>query len=181
MGHPTAYKSAEDVFNEIAKVSALYQGLTYAEIEGGDCLWPYHDHGRPSTPDRKLPAVSRSRVDFADSEIYLAIEKPLFHSGTLSRRSKALKTILPEPLLRMSPRHAEALGLEPGDRALVKTERGSFTLPVAVDAAVRDNRVFMSNHFAGRGVFELFGLEMDEVTKAPGLDGWPVQIEKDGE
>jgi hypothetical protein len=39
--------------------------------------------------------------------------------------------------------------------------------------------VLLSNHFEGKGVLGLLDYTLDPVTKAPGLDGFPVSIEKE--
>ncbi|NIS74331.1 MAG: hypothetical protein GTO08_03450, partial [Deltaproteobacteria bacterium] len=105
-------------------------------------------------------------------------EKLLFHSGTLSRKSYALRKIYPEPRLVMGARQAEKLDVREGDSVTVSTDRGSVDVPVSVDDTVRDERVFLSNNFEQKGVFSLLRYRLDPITKAPGIEGCEVRITK---
>ncbi|GBD95627.1 MAG TPA: NADH dehydrogenase (quinone) subunit G [Nitrospirae bacterium] len=176
MGYKMAYSEVEDIMDEIAEVSPLYRDLSYREIAKGNCLWPYH--GEPLRGEiHELPAMAESAGNYG-SDFYLALEKPLFHSGTLSRRSQALMKICPEPTLKISGAAAEKLGMQDGDRVKVSTSTGSSEVSVSIDESIKDNRVLLSNNFEGRGVFSLLTYKLDPVTKAPGIEGCEVEIQK---
>lgn len=176
MGYRMEYADAESIMDEIARVSPLYRELTYKEISAGDCLWPYN--GEPLRGETgEIPAVEKITREY-NAGLYLAVERLLFHSGTLSRRSSALRRIYPEPLLKISPQHAERLGLKEGDIVEVSTVKGKLRVPVSIDVSIKDNKVLLSNNFEGRGVFNLLGYKLDAVTKAPGIEGCEVKITK---
>jgi predicted molibdopterin-dependent oxidoreductase YjgC len=176
MGYDMNYSQSEDVMREMARVSPLYRELTYGEIDGGNCLWPYH--GEPLRGEiNEVPEMADVTKDF-NGDFYLALEKPLFHSGTLSRRSPALMKIYPEPTLKISFAAAEILGVSDGDRVGCSTSRGSLEAPVSIDDSIKDNRVYFSNNFSGKGVYSLMSFNMDSVTKAPGIEGCEVKIKK---
>ncbi|HDH04215.1 MAG TPA: NADH dehydrogenase (quinone) subunit G [Nitrospirae bacterium] len=177
MGYKMAYSEAEDIMDEIAEVSPLYRDLSYREIGKGNCLWPYH--GEPLRGEiHELPAMAESSSGNYGADFYLALEKPLFHSGTLSRRSPALMKICPEPTLKISSAAAEKLRLQEGDRVQVSTSVGSVEVAVSIDESIKDNKVLLSNNFEGKGVFSLLTYKLDPVTKAPGIEGCEVRIEK---
>lgn len=176
MGYQMGYSQTEDVMREMAKISPLYRELTYSEIAGGDCLWPYH--GEPLRGEiNDLPEMHEREMQYS-AGFYLSLEKPLFHSGTLSRRSPALMKIYPEPTLKISRETAGKLQLGEGDRVEISTSKGSSQAPVSIDDSIRDNRVYMSNNFEGNGVFNLMSFRVDKVTKAPGIEGCEVGIRK---
>ncbi|RJQ22792.1 MAG: 4Fe-4S dicluster domain-containing protein [Nitrospiraceae bacterium] len=176
MGYRMDYSGPEDVMEEMARVSPLYRELTYQEIGKGNCLWPYN--GEPLRGEiSKMPEAVYAARDFKE-DFYLAVERPLFHSGTLSGKSPALMRIYPEPVLKMSAKAVEKLGLKEGDRVQFFTLAGSREAFVSVDESIRDNRVYYSNNFRGNGVFSLLTFNIDKVTKAPGLDGCEVKIRK---
>ena len=176
MGYKIAYSDPEDIMDEIAEVSPLYRDLSYREIAKGNCLWPYH--GEPLRGEiHELPALAEASGNYG-ADFYLALEKPLFHSGTLSRRSQALMKICPEPTLKISGAVAEKLRLQDGDRVKVSTSTGSSEVPVSIDESIKDNRVLLSNNFKGKGLFNLLTYKLDPVTKAPGIEGCEVKIEK---
>jgi formate dehydrogenase major subunit/formate dehydrogenase alpha subunit len=176
MGYHMSYADAEDIMNEIAEVSPLYRDLSYREISRGNCLWPYH--GEPLRGKiNELPSVAESE-DTYEADFYLAPDKPLFHSGTLSRMSPSLNRISPEPALKMSDEAADKLGLGEGDRVTFSTSLGSGEARVSIDYAIRDNKVLFSNNFRDNGVYGLMNYKMDRITKAPGIEGCEVSIKK---
>ena len=178
MGQKMDYLETDDIMREMAKVSPLYADLTYDEIGKGNCLWPYH--GKPLRGEmNEVPPVVDAEKDYK-ADFYLAPEKLLFHSGTLSRKSPALMKICPEPTLKMSAASAGKLGLKEGDRVQFSTTAGSSEAPVSIDESIKDNRVFLSNNFQGRGVMDLLSFSIDKVTKATGIEGCEVEIKKHG-
>jgi formate dehydrogenase major subunit/formate dehydrogenase alpha subunit len=162
---------------EIAKVSPLYKDLTYSEIEKGNCLWPYN--GEPLRGEiEEVPVITETERDYK-ADFYLFIERPLFHSGTISRMSPALRKICPEPTLKIGSEYAEKARLKDEDMVDISTALGSLSVSVSIDTSINDNRVFLSNNFKDRGVFSLLNYSVDPVTNAPGIEGCEVVIKKD--
>ncbi len=177
MGYKMEYKDSEDIMDELAQVSPLYRDLTYKEIDRGKSIWPYHGEPLRGAEISEIPAGEEVQSGNG-ADYYLAVDRPLFHSGTLSRRSPALTKIMPEPVLRISAASAEKLGLTDGDRVNVTTSAGSSETVVVVDDSITDNRVYMGNNFKDRGACRLLNFRLDSVTKAPGIEGCGVTIEK---
>ncbi|MDP2167174.1 MAG: NADH-quinone oxidoreductase subunit NuoG [Thermodesulfovibrionales bacterium] len=178
IGLKMPYGKAADIMKEIARVSPLHAGLTYADIEGGDNLWPYK--GEPHKNWFSFPELSADAFTSpAEEGLCLMLEKPLFHSGTLSRKSPALNSISPEAVLRLSPATASGLNLKDGDFAKVSTEKGSLSLKVKIDRGIDGPAAFVSNNFEGRGLFSLTGYRLDPVTKSPLTEGRQISIEKE--
>ncbi|MEW6599746.1 MAG: NADH-quinone oxidoreductase subunit NuoG [Nitrospirota bacterium] len=176
MGYKMSYSDSEDVMEEIARVSPLYRDLTYREISKGNSLWPYH--GEPLRGEiHKLPVMVDSKGEYR-ADLYISLEKPLFHSGTLSRRSPALIKICPQPTLKINGTAAAKLGLNEGDMVRISTAAGSSEMPVSIDDTIKDNKVLMGNNFEGKGVFNLITYKLDPVTMAPGIEGCEVTIVK---
>lgn len=176
MGYEMYYSDAEEIMREIAKVSPLYRELTYEEIGKGGSLWPYN--GEPLRGEvKEIPMMAKESRDYK-ADFYLALERPLFHSGTLSRKSSALRKICPEPTLKISPQHAQKLGLKEGDKVNISTAHSNINIPVSIDGSIKDNKVLLSNNFEGKGVFNLLSYSFDEITKAPAIEGCEVIIKK---
>lgn len=179
MNIPMNYSSAEEILSEISKVSPLYRDLTYEEIEKGDALWPYKGEPlRGRFEEITLKNISSLKPRISDGKLYIIIEKPLFHSGTLSRRSSALKSIYPEAVVRINPITSEKLGLNSEDIVSISTEFGNLKLPVVFDATVDESAVMLTNNFEDNGAFSLLGYSLDPITKVPGIEGWEVTIQK---
>ena len=176
MGCAMNYAETEDVMREIARVSPLYRDLTYNEIAQGNCLWPYH--GEPLRGEvNEVPEMHDVDREY-NADFYLSVEKPLFHSGTLSRRSEALMKIYSEPMLKIGETAASKLGLKDGDKVQFTTSSGSMEAPVAIDDSIKNNRVYYSNNFRSGGVFSVMKFNIDKVTNAPGIEGCEVRIKK---
>jgi NADH-quinone oxidoreductase chain G len=176
MGYKMDYSDPEDIMDEIARVSPLYRDLTYREISRGSCLWPYH--GEPLRGEvHEMPALVETVTEY-NADFYLAPEKLLFHSGSLSRRAPALMKICPEPVLKVGVSTAEKIGLNEGDRVKLATSTGSCEVAVSIDESIRDNKVLLSNNFRDTGVYSLLNFQIDNITKAPGLEGCEVEIKK---
>jgi NADH-quinone oxidoreductase chain G len=176
MRYDLKYGDAEEIMDEIANVSPLYRDLTYKEIGRGMCIWPYH--GEPLRGEISEVPAAAGNGSANTADFYLAVEKPLFHSGTLSRRSPALLKIYPEASLKVGVSTAEKLGLNNGDRVELSTSAGSCETSVSLDRSIKDNRVYLSNNFAGAGTLGLLKFRLDRVTKAPGIEGCEVKIQK---
>jgi len=176
MGYLMDYKGAEEVFHEAAKVSPLHRGLTYEDIEDGDNIYPYK--GEPLRDAKEEIQVDRSARSASAGTLYLKIEKPLFHSGTMSTKAPALVNIYPQSVARVSAETAQALSLTEGDVVRVRTKTGSLALFVAIEKEGDSSSVKVGNNFEGKNAFRLTDCILDPVTKAPCLDSIELTIEK---
>jgi len=176
MGYKMGYSEVEDIMDEIARVSPLYRDLSYREISKGKCLWPYH--GEPLRGEIcEVPAGNGAGGDY-NADYYIILDRLLFHSGTVSRKSPALMKICPEPTLKIGSETARKVGVSEGDIVKFSTSTGSYKAPVLIDESIYDNRVLLSNNFEGKGLFSLLNYSLDPVTGAPGIEGCEVKIEK---
>lgn len=170
------YSSSEDVFAEIAKVSPLHRDLTYADLDAGGQLYPYK--GEPLRGKTEPIQARKAEMAASADKMYLRIERPLFHSGTLSRKAPALTNIYPEAAVRMSPETAARYGLVQNDIVRISNKKGFVEAPVAIEPGLESHVVVLSNNFEGKGAFRLAGNSLDPVTAAPALDAIDVTIEK---
>jgi NADH-quinone oxidoreductase chain G len=175
MGIAFSYSSAEDVFAEIRSVSPLHRDLTYDDIEEGNALWPFK--GEPLRGGLEI-TFEKGNGDSERGTFYLKVDKPLFHSGTLTRRSSALMRICPEAVARISSATAEELSVTNGDSIRISTRIGSLSLPVFIDANYEGSSIMVSNNFEGKGAFSIMECSIDPVLKVPCLDKVIVNIEK---
>lgn len=178
MGKKFDYSNAEDIFNEICRVSPLHKDLTYEDIEKGGGIYPYK--GEPLRDVMEEIQAHKAERLSVNGKLYLRIERPLFHSGTLSRRAPALVKIYPEAVVRISPDTAKALSFKEGEVVRVSTKNGSIELPVVIDKTLDNFSVMLTNNFEGKSAYRLMGYDIEPVTRAPVLDGNTVAIEKGG-
>lgn len=179
LGIDMGYKTVEDVFAEIARVS-LYKDITSEDIEEGKCLWPYK--GEPLRHGAHMagiePYYAASLLGKSDTgKVYAGRDASLFHSENSSRYSSALKSISPVPYVKMSKALAEKLDVGSGDSVEVSTELGSVRLSVRIYSFLPENVVLIPN-FENGGIFEISRWSVNRIIKAPALDGNEVLIEK---
>ena len=101
---------------------------------------------------------AKGEVVHSEGKLYLRIERPLFHSGTLSTKAPALVKIYPEAVARISPATAASLSLAEGDIVRISTKIGALELPVVHRQIGDCSTVMLTNNFEGRGAFEPDGL-----------------------
>jgi len=177
MGMNFHYQDTEDVFKEISKVSPLYRNLTYEDIEKGSAIYPYK--GEPLRSETGDIHVHKGNGIVPD-KLYIRLERPLFHSGTLSRRALALVKIYPEAVARLGIKIADSLSLREGDRIRVSTNKGSIELPVSIDKDIDNSCIMLTNNFEGKGIFSLMECAIDPVTGAPLIDCVEISVERVG-
>lgn len=180
MGLNMPVSTVEAVMEEIARVSPLYAGMSYEEIERGNDLWPYKGEPlrHPAKADIGQYMSYRKPSVTGNGALHIALEKPLFHSGTLSRGSSSLNSIYPEPVVRLGPETAKRHSLSDGDMAQVFSRKGSVTLRVKVEEAAPEGTLYLTNNFRGKGAYALVGYGIDPVTKAPMAESSEVSIKK---
>jgi predicted molibdopterin-dependent oxidoreductase YjgC len=170
------YSSTEDVFGDICKVSPLHRDLSYKYMEKSDAIYPYK--GEPLRGAPGEIKTHKGGMTRTDGKLCLRLERPLFHSGTLSTRAAALVNIYPQAVARISPSLASSLFLKEGDMVRLSTKAGSLDVPLALDESIDGSVVMLTNNFEGKGAFGLMEYEIDPVTKAPCIDGNQITIEK---
>ncbi len=177
MGHPMDYADVGEITDELARVSPLHEGLSYANLDGRGHL--VRQKSEPRGMEFSTVPPVRAERRWQGNGAYLGVEKVLFHSGTTSRHAPALLQICPEAIAKLGLTLASDLGIEEGDRVRLSTAQGSVTVPVEIDPSIPDHEVLLSNHFEGKGVLGLLDYTLDPVTKAPGLAACEVSVEKE--
>jgi NADH-quinone oxidoreductase chain G len=119
LGFDMDYRNAKDIIAEISRVSPLHKDLSYDDMSDGECIWPYK--GEPLRHDINIAAIKEIEVpdmksvlksyegDYDYTYLGLGINKPLFHSDSLSRYSPSLNSISPESYVKISKAMEEGL------------------------------------------------------------------------
>ena len=179
MGMTETYSGEEDVWREISKVSPVHKNITFDDIEGLKGMWPYLGEPlRGMEGDFPVEGLHDLPEIKPEERCRLLPEHPLFHLGTLSRHSRALKEIYPSAHLVVNPLLAERFGLHNGDVVRAATAQGSVELPLAVSTDVSDGIVYLSNTFENAGAMGLLNYAVDPVTGSLQLDDNFVTLEK---
>ncbi len=165
LGHDWGAPRAEDIWNEVLRLSPAHAGMSYQRLEElGGIRWPCHDESHPGELflhgrlwERPLvgPRAPFSAVEFSPSVDRLDEEYPI--RLTTGRRLDSFNTgvqtgVYSSPLrrseaLEVCPEDGQRYGLEEGERVRVSSRRGSVLVPVRFDFGLRPGLAFMTLHF----------------------------------
>jgi formate dehydrogenase major subunit len=165
MGTDFGWETAEDVWNEVRRLSPVHAGMSYRRLEDlGGLQWPCYDEDHPGelflhsrlwedpVPGNRVPFVA---VDHDPPVDELSDDYPI--RLTTGRRLDSYNTGVQSggytsPLRRgesldISPEDAARLGLVEGERVLVTSRRGQVETPIRIDSSLRPGLTFMTLHF----------------------------------
>ena len=147
MGAGWNYGSAEDIFEEVRKVTPSYAGITYARLEKELIQWPCPTEGHPGTQLLHREKFSRglgllSAIEYTDPAEVVDAEYPVvlttgrllehFHTGTMSRNSSILDAIVNEGYVEINPNDASDFNIKDGELVAVSTRRGSIRIKAKI-------------------------------------------------
>jgi formate dehydrogenase major subunit len=101
-----------------------------------------------------------------------------WHTGSMTRRTKALDQIEPEAFVSIHPEDAEELGVAQGDFVEVASRRGKIALAVRISDRDRRGAAFIPFHFREAAANLLTLDELDPDGKIPGFKFCAVRIER---
>ena len=92
-----------------------------------------------------------------------------WHTGSMTRRAKALDALEPEAFVSLHPDDAAKLGIEAGGRVVISSRRGRVTLRARVGDQECRGSVFMPFHFREAPANALTNDALDPIAKIPEL------------
>lgn len=195
MGYEMAYRSAEEIFEEIRTLTPSYAGISYSRLERAGIQWPCPDENHMGTKIlHKVGKFSRGKGAFVPVEFILPGEIPdpnyplilttgrnlfHYHTGTMTRRSQALNEYVPHAELEINPALAAKLNISAGETVKISTRRGSLEIAAKITERVAPQVVFMTFHFAETAANLLTGGEfLDPEAKIPEYKVSAARIDK---
>jgi formate dehydrogenase major subunit len=196
MGYPMAYESVEAVFAEMTALAPSYGGLDYENLGATGKLWPcpdpIHSDGvqllfgdgfpTPSGRGKFVPVDYQPAAELPDDEYPFILNTGRllehWHTGTMTRRSKALDAIEPEAHCQMNPADLEDLGVGPDDQVTLTTRRGTITLKARATPGVSRGSVFVPFHYREASANILTNDALDPYGKIPEFKFCAVKVER---
>lgn len=188
------YASAQEIFEEIARLTPSYAGITYARLEKeGGLQWPCPTEDHPGTrilhqgsftrgKGRFAPLAYRPSAEGPDAEypfILTTGRSPFhYHTGTMTRKVRGLNALAPEEKVWIHPADARSLGIADGDRVRVTSRRGTIQAMARITDEIPEKVVFMTFHFAEASANLLTNPMVDPVAKIPEFKVCAVRVEK---
>ncbi|MDN5940151.1 MAG: hypothetical protein L0H83_16015, partial [Salinisphaera sp.] len=182
MGYPMAYDNVSQVFDEMVTCMPNYANLSYDVLGDYGKWYPYDGAGGEGTMivfdedfprGRGLlkPADISQPYDMVDDEYryVLATGRTLehWHTGVMTRRSKALDALSPVAFAEIHPDDAAQIGVGEGDYLSVTSRRGNVIVEARITTDVSPGSLFMPMHFREAGANALTAPEVDPDGKIP--------------
>jgi formate dehydrogenase major subunit len=182
MGTPMAYDSSREIFEEIARVTPSYAGISHDRIAVEGLHWPCPTPEHPGTPILHREQFTRGRgmfhaidytppAELTDDEypLYLTTGRVLYHyhTGTMTMKSAGLNERVPECFVEISPKDAALYDLTDGAEVEIASRRGKITAKIQVSPKAVNGTVFIPFHFAQAAANRLTNAVLDPVSKIP--------------
>ena len=192
LGYQMDYDHPSAIQDEIASLTPSYGGITYDRLERGGLQWPCPDSEHPGTPYLHKGRFARGLGKFHavsflppkelpddDYPFVLSTGRVLqhFHTGTMSRRSDVLDTLVPVGTIEMHPDDAARLGIADSDTVRVASRRGEIELPAHLTDRVAPGATFLAFHYREAPANRLTIAALDPIAKIPELKVCAVRIE----
>jgi formate dehydrogenase alpha subunit len=163
LGYPMNYAGPAEIFDEIARLTPSYGGMSYARLETGGLQWPCPTPDHPGT--RWLhegrftrgkglfhPIVFHPQKEEPDGEypLILSTGRTLYHYnvGNMTRKVAVSNQKQSANFVEIHEDTAARLGISDGQRVAVKSRRGTVTARAVVGRKVRPDTIWMPFHFA---------------------------------
>jgi formate dehydrogenase major subunit len=192
MGESWAYAGAAEVFEEIARLTPSYGGMSHARLEAGGLQWPCPAPDHPGTPILHTQKFSRGVGAFAAIDYRPPAEQPddefplvlstgrvLFHwhGGTMTRRSPGLDSLAPSAEVEIHPEDAKRFHVKADQPIRVRSRRGQVVASARLTRRSPPGTIFMTFHYAEAAVNLLTGGAVDPIAKIPEYKVTAVRLE----
>ncbi len=192
LGLSMHYTSAQEIFDEMAALSPIYNGISYQRIEQQDLQWPCPTPEHQGTKFLHQGKFGRglglfSAIEFRPSEELPDPEYPMYlttgrryahyNARSMTGRCPTLHNEYSRAITQMHFRDAERMGLRDGDQIKVISRRGEVLTHVRPGDIVPEGAIFMDFHFAEANSNVLLGTSLDPITKTPDYKVCAVRVE----
>jgi formate dehydrogenase major subunit len=189
------FKSPEEIWNDMRRVTPSMTGATYARMEKPESVhWPCPTEEHPGTPILHREKFSsadglgtffgieyRPPAEVADAEypFTLMTGRLIFHYHTRTQtdRSATLHNEVPEAFVQINDGDAKKLNITNGERIKLRSRRGETTPLARVTDEVGPGVLMMTMHFPN-GANMLTNTALDPLSKMPELKHCAVTVEK---
>jgi len=190
------FKSAEDVWDDMRRVTPSMAGISYARMEKPESVhWPCPTLEHPGTPILHREKFSsadglgtfygieyRPPAEVADAEypFTLMTGRLIFHYHTRTQtdRCSIPHHEAPNGFVQMNFKDAKALGIKDGEKIKLSSRRGEVETIARVGEDVAPGVLYMTMHYGNAAANKLTNTARDPMSKMPELKHCGVKIEK---
>lgn len=196
LGVPTPYSTPAEVFDEIARVTPSWRGVSHARLAErvGGLQYPVPDASHEGTaflfddefptPDGKATLVPveylpPSELPDAEFPFFMNTGRQMYHwhTGTMTRRSSALDARESTATVELNPDDAAELGVRDGDEVSITSRRNSIRIAVRVSSRVARRQVFVPMHYREAAANLLTNPVLDGPSGIPEFKVCAVRVE----
>ena len=176
------YKTASEIFDEIAMAAPMMAGISYDKIDVQGIQWPCPDKNHPGTSTLFLEKFNTpdgrailNPVDYIEQAERPTKEFPFilnsgrilyqYHSSTMSRKNKALNDFVNESYVLMNHIDVYKQGLKSNEKVRLSNNRGELETTLRESHEVAVGELFMPWHFSEALVNNLTRAELDPHSK----------------
>ena len=195
MGYPMYYPHPSAIMDEIASLVPIYGGISYMRIEDQGIQWPCptKDHpgtttlytdlfARPGGLAKFMALDHKGSGDVPDEEYpYVLITGRIrehYNNGSMTGRVPGIMQLVPDELLEINAKDAEALRINEGDPVLVSSRRGGIKVKARISERSQPGNVFLTFHFRNALTNILTSEHRDPITGTPEYKSCAVKIMK---
>jgi formate dehydrogenase major subunit/formate dehydrogenase alpha subunit len=195
MGYPMDYNHPSDIMDEIASLVPIYGGISYERIEEKGIQWPCptKDHpgtttlytdlfARPGGLAKFMPLDHQGSGEVPDNEYPFVLItgriREHYNNGSMTGRVQGIMELVPEELLEINTKDAEALEINDGDPVLVYSRRGNVKVKARITERSQPGNVFLTFHFRNALTNILTSSHRDPITGTPEYKSCAVRVEK---
>jgi formate dehydrogenase major subunit len=188
------YRHPSEIMDEIAALTPMFAGVSYARLEGYKSLqWPVAADGSdqpllytkhfhfPDGKARLFPLAWHEPKEDTDSVFDLQLNNGRllehFHEGNLTYRSPGILAKTPNVFVEVSPELAHERGIESGSLVQLTSRRGLLSVRALVTDRVHNGELYMPMNSTENPVNLLTGSHTDAVTHTPAFKETAVQMQ----
>jgi predicted molibdopterin-dependent oxidoreductase YjgC len=181
--------------DEIASLTPIYGGISYARIERTGIQWPCPSPDHPGTETLYEEIFARPNnlakfipLDHTGPGEQISDQYPLalitgrrlehYNNGSMTGRVKGIMELLPEELLEMHPSDAHRLGIKDGEMVKVSSIRGEIQARAKVTDRSQEGTVFLAFHHREALTNILTSDQKDPITGTPEYKFCAVRVER---
>ncbi|MBT5873133.1 MAG: molybdopterin-dependent oxidoreductase, partial [Candidatus Latescibacteria bacterium] len=181
-----SYGSPQEVWDEIVQLTPIFEGITYESMTSRTVIWPadqqvLFEEDFPLGRGKFVPARVAPADEMPDTEFPFILNTGRvlehWHTGTMTRRTKALDEISPEPFVEITAEDLQKLGLIDRGWVTVTSRRGAITLRIKASNRVSSGNIFVPFHFKEAAANLLTNDALDPLGKIPEYKFCAVKIE----
>jgi len=192
------YKHVSEVFDEMRHTMPSIAGITWDRLEREHAVtYPCRKEGDPGDPVVFIEDFPREggRARFVPADIIPADERPdpeypmvlitgrqleHWHTGSMTRRTKVLDALEPDPTALVHPLDLAGLNARPGDVITIASRRGEVSLYARADEGTPRGAVFVPFCYYEAAVNKLTNPALDPFAKIPEFKYCAIRVTRGG-